>query len=65
MKIVDEAAALARGFYGKVDELEVIRKGDATPLTEADTGLHLLLRKRLDALSLDLPILSEESEVPI
>ena len=64
LKIVDEAAALARGFYEKVDELEVIRKGDATPLTEADTGLHLLLRKRLDALSLDLPILSEESEGP-
>ena len=32
LTIVDEAAALARGFYGKVDELEVIRKGDATPL---------------------------------
>ena len=43
LEIVDEAAALARGYYGKVDELEVVRKGDATPLTDADTALHLLL----------------------
>ena len=42
LEIVDEAAALARGFYEKVDELEVVRKGDATPLTDADTSLHLL-----------------------
>ena len=62
LEIVDEAAALARAFYEKVDELEVVRKGDSTPLTEADTALHLLLSKRLDALSLGIPILSEESE---
>ena len=43
LEIVDEAAALARSFYEKVDELEVVRKGDATPLTDADTALHLLL----------------------
>ena len=62
LEIVDEAAALARAFYEKVDELEVVRKGDSTPLTEADTALHLLLSKRLDALSPGIPILSEESE---
>ena len=39
-----------------------MRKGDSTPLTEADTALHLLLSKRLDALSPGIPILSEESE---
>ena len=50
LEIVDEAAALARGFYEKVDELEVVRKGDATPLTDADTSLHLLICKRLEAL---------------
>ena len=61
LEIVDEAAALARAFYEKVDELEVVRKGDSTPLTEADTALHLLLSKRLDALSPGIPILSEES----
>ncbi len=62
LEIVDEAAALARGFYEKVDELEIVRKGDATPLTDADTALHHLLCARLDALSLAIPILSEESE---
>ena len=62
LEIADEAAALARRFYEKVDELEVVRKGDATPLTDADTALHELLCERLDALSLGIPILSEESE---
>ncbi len=62
LEIADEAAALARGFYEKVDELEVVRKGDATLLTDADTALHELLCERLDALSLGIPILSEESE---
>ena len=62
LEIADEAAARARGFYEKVDELEVVRKGDATPLTDADTALHELLCERLDALSLGIPILSEESE---
>lgn len=27
LTIVDEAATVARGFYEKVDELEVVRKG--------------------------------------
>ena len=62
LTIVDEAATVARGFYEKVDELEVFRKGDATPLTDADTALHELLCKRLDALMRGIPILSEESE---
>ena len=62
LEIADEAAALARRFYEKVDELEVVRKGDATPLTDADTALHELLCERLDALSLGIPILSEESK---
>ena len=62
LEIADEAAVLARGFYEKVEELEVVRKGDATPLTDADTALHELLCERLDALSLGIPILSEESE---
>ena len=62
LTIVDEAATVARVFYEKVDELEVVRKGDATPLTDADTALHELLCERLDALMLGIPILSEESE---
>ena len=63
LAIADEASDLARAFYRKSHELEVIRKGDSTPLTDADTGLHHLICERLEALFPNLPILSEESEV--
>ena len=63
LAIADEASDLARAFYRKSHELEVIRKGDSTPLTDADTGLHHLICERLEALFPSLPILSEESEV--
>ena len=62
LAIADEASDLARAFYRKSHELEVIRKGDSTPLTDADTGLHHLICERLEALFPNLPILSEESE---
>ena len=61
LHIVDEASAVARGFYAKVDEMQVERKGDSTPLTDADTALHDLICERLNNLSLGIPILSEES----
>ena len=63
LAIADEASDLARAFYRKSHELEVVRKGDSTPLTDADTGLHHLIYERLEALFPKLPILSEESEV--
>lgn len=50
LAIADEASDLARAFYRKSHELEVVRKGDSTPLTDADTGLHHLIYERLEAL---------------
>ena len=62
LAMLDEASAISREYYRKADELDVVKKGDATPLTEADTALHHLLIGRLQAMAVGLPVLSEESE---
>lgn len=62
LTMLDEASSIAREYYRKADELDVVRKNDATPLTEADTALHRLITARLGAMTIGLPVLSEESE---
>ena len=59
--LMDEASAIAREYYRKADELDVIKKGDSTPLTEADTALHHLITRYLRSMAIELPVLSEES----
>jgi 3'(2'), 5'-bisphosphate nucleotidase len=59
--LMDEASAIAREYYRKADELDVIKKGDSTPLTEADTALHHLITGHLRSMVIGLPVLSEES----
>lgn len=46
------------------DDLGVSIKGDKSPLTEADLASHHILVKDLRAIMPDIPILSEESEMP-
>ena len=60
--LMDEASAIAREYYRKADELDVIKKGDSTPLTEADTALHHLITGHLRSMAIGLPVLSEESK---
>lgn len=62
LTMLDEASAIAREYYRKADKLDVVKKGDATPLTEADTALHHLITGRLKSMAVGLPVLSEESE---
>lgn len=62
LAMLDEASAISREYYRKADELDVVKKGDATPLTEADTVLHHLITGRLQSMAVGLPVLSEESE---
>ena len=62
LTLLDDASAIAREYYRKADELDVVKKGDSTPLTEADTALHHLITERLRSMAIDIPILSEESE---
>ncbi len=42
-------------------DFDVEKKGDGSPLTEADRAAHRLIVARLEALSPDVPVLSEES----
>lgn len=62
LAMLDEASSIAREYYRKADELDVVKKGDATPLTEADTALHHLITGHLQSMKIGLPVLSEESE---
>lgn len=50
-------------FYSKVGELSVDTKADCSPVTEADTAADRLLQRQLPLL-LNLPVLSEETEIP-
>lgn len=62
LAMLDEASAIAREYYRKADELDVVKKGDMTPLTEADTALHHLITGHLQSMAVGIPVLSEESE---
>lgn len=66
--LMDEAVALAREagehtlrWFG-VDDLVVDRKGDGTPVTEADRATERLIRSRLAASRPDDTIIGEEEE---
>ena len=62
LAMLDEASEIAREYYRKADELDVVKKGDMTPLTEADTALHHLITGHLKSMPVGIPVLSEESE---
>lgn len=47
--------------YNNVEELDVLRKADSSPVTAADHAAHDALEAGLRALTPDIPVLSEES----
>lgn len=64
-KLLDAVEAIARDAGCKImaiysRDFDVAEKEDKSPLTEADSAAHNLIVARLKALSLALPILSEE-----
>ena len=59
ISIVVETSAAIMQIYGR--EFAVEHKPDASPLTEADQQAHRLITQRLQALTPDIPVLSEES----
>ncbi|HLF11443.1 MAG TPA: 3'(2'),5'-bisphosphate nucleotidase CysQ [Gammaproteobacteria bacterium] len=59
--IAREAGAAILDAYGR--DFSVRLKNDRSPLTEADQVSHAVIRGRLRELSLELPLLSEESPV--
>lgn len=48
--------------YNSEQAIEVTTKQDDSPLTDADRRAHLLIVDRLNSLTPDIPLLSEESE---
>ncbi len=54
-----DAGALILGHYGKVGSTA---KADQSPLTEADLASHRLIVERLERLTPEIPVISEESD---
>lgn len=63
LEIIEKAGNILLDVYKKQD-LDIEMKADATPVTEADKLSNEMLRKGLKALFPDIPIISEESDVP-
>lgn len=59
LQVARESSDLILGYYYNED-LEVERKGDSSPVTEADRGTEVLIRKRLAESFPDDAILGEE-----
>ena len=65
-RIRDGVIAVARTAAAEIlkvydSEFDVVRKDDASPLTEADLASHRCILDGLHALTPDMPVLSEES----
>ena len=59
----EQAGALIAQLYKKTEGLEVVRKGDGSPVTEADHQSHRLLAQGLKKITPDIPVISEEDEI--
>lgn len=60
-QIAYEAGQLLSTLYHQSGEVDVQQKQDGTPVTEADEKADALIRQRLQALTPDMPIVTEES----
>jgi 3'(2'), 5'-bisphosphate nucleotidase len=58
--LAHDAAAAILEVYGA--DFDVERKGDASPLTQADLASHRVIADGLSRLTPDIPVLSEEAE---
>jgi 3'(2'), 5'-bisphosphate nucleotidase len=59
--IAERAGKVILAYYVEGGELEVRRKADASPVTEADEAAEEFILKALAALTPDIPIVSEEA----
>lgn len=58
----DAILGIYRDYDPEGEDLEVLRKADDSPLTEADVVSHEILAAALDGLLDDVPVVSEEGE---
>ncbi len=71
MSLLEAVIALSRdageailAVYNRSEGFEVEKKGDQSPLTEADLAAHGVICPGLEKLLPGVPVLSEESEIP-
>ena len=64
-RIVHEAGAAIMEVYTAAEGVEVITKADDSPLTIADQRAHKIIVAGLQSLDHSIPVLSEESELPL
>lgn len=62
--IAVEAGQSILEVYRRTEGIEVTHKDDQSPVTEADLAAHHVIVDRLQTLTPDIPVLSEESEIP-
>jgi 3'(2'), 5'-bisphosphate nucleotidase len=62
VEIVKDAGREIMKIYAS--DFDVVTKDDASPLTQADLASHRSIRDALDRLTPDIPVLSEESNLP-
>lgn len=63
IEIIERTGNVLLELYKKQD-LSIEMKPDATPITEADKLSNQMLRKELKTLFPDIPVISEESDIP-
>ena len=64
LAIAEAAGEAIRAIYDHPDEVAVITKSDDSPVTAADHAAHAIIVEQLTRLTPDIPVLSEESEMP-
>lgn len=62
LKIAEEAGDAIKVVYDREKPVEVETKDDSSPVTEADHAAHKIIVARLNSLTPDIPVFSEESE---
>ena len=60
--LCEEGGKLVLEFYKNAEALEIIKKGDGSPVTNADHRSHQLLTQGLKNLTPGIPVISEEDE---
>lgn len=61
-EIVFTAGNAIKTYYDENKDIQIIEKSDQSPLTQADLQAHHIILSKLQTLTPDIPILSEESD---
>ena len=62
LTLCEQAGTMIRGLYEGSEDIEIIKKCDGSPVTEADHQSHRLLTQALKKITPEIPVISEEDE---